>query len=727
MELLSPAGSLQAVYAAVNNGADAVYLGPKLFNARRLAHNFSDAELKEAIGFCHLHKVKVYLTMNTLVRNEEMKLWFSSLAKYYEMGIDAVIIQEISFAPLLRKFFPGLEIHASTQASFMNAQGMKSFPEMDLFVLARELSEEEIRYIRKKIKQKLEMFVHGHQCISYSGQCLISSLIGSRSGNRGVCASSCRKYYNNSGYLISPRDLMLANKVDTLMSIGIDSVKLEGRMKSPEYVGVATKTYRKQIDDASQHRFKPLTDHQVHDLKMGFNREFTEGFFSVESIIDPEMPMNRGIALGTITDSFLCLQHDLKLGDGVSFWKGSGSLEGGKVLHIIKHGKQVSKAYKGDPIKLHFKQWGEGIKVFLTSQEEEYTFKGKKKLVSLAVSGKPGNVLTLHCKEFSCSAASSITLQVSEKHPLTQQELEEELAKCNYLSVRISAFDVKKCFLPKSKLTELRRVLEQTILEASCPRRHPEEVKLPAFAKTSGQQRRLIVKVYTLEQVKEADDCKVDVIVFDIFHSQMKEAQRLCKNARFFVDTPVILSDTDIEKIEHVLKELQPDGMMIGNLGLLDVNFKGEKLGNYSLNVFNDITMGMLLNKGILPMYSLELSILNLQKFSHRNGIVYAHGRIPVMHFKDILPEKKLTDDKNYTFPLRMVHGNTEMLYSRPIAAFEKVLDIETLGINQFFLDLERDTTTIIHAYQNIFARTPQDITMLKRHTTVKPFLKGVA
>ncbi|MDO8655758.1 MAG: peptidase U32 family protein, partial [Nanoarchaeota archaeon] len=184
LELNSPAGDWECLKAAVYSGANAVYLGIQFFNARRLASNFSLEELKDAVFFAHLHSVKVYLTLNTLVRNEELPMWFETLEKAYLAGIDAVILQELFLAPLIKKSFPGLRVHASTQTSLMNYHGVNQFPEVDLVVLARELNLAEIKIIREHTDKELEVFVHGHLCISYSGQCLISSLIGKRSGNR---------------------------------------------------------------------------------------------------------------------------------------------------------------------------------------------------------------------------------------------------------------------------------------------------------------------------------------------------------------------------------------------------------------------------------------------------------------------------------------------------------------------------------------------------------------
>src|SRR3989344_1651341 len=434
LELNSPAGDWSCLKAAVCNGADSVYLGIKFFNARRLAKNFSLEELKDAVFFAHLHGVKVYLTLNTLVRNEEFSFWFKTLEDAYLAGIDAVIIQELFFAELIKKSFPGLKVHASTQASLMNYHGINQFPELDLVVLARELNQKEIKIIRENSKTKLEVFVHGHLCISYSGQCLISSLIGKRSGNRGICASSCRKNYNLEGYLISPKDLMLANSIDKIYHLGINAVKIEGRMKSQEYVGITTKTYRQQIDAAVKNNFKTIYQQQIDNLKMGFNRDFTSGFFeNNKSIVGKEMPMNRGIYLGDVYKGLVELQHDLHVLDGIGFWHPhfEGKLKGGVAYKIFHEGVEVQHAKKGDKVKIPSPFFFNGAQVYLTSRNEgQDLLKDELLQLPLKIAAKVNQPLTFEYEDI--IVHSPITLQAAEKHALTEEQLKSELQKSSY-------------------------------------------------------------------------------------------------------------------------------------------------------------------------------------------------------------------------------------------------------------------------------------------------------
>ncbi len=737
LALHAPAGDIDSVKAAVYNGADAVYLGVTFFNARRLAKNFTFEQLKEIIFFCHVHKVKVYLTMNTLVRNDELPLWFKTLEQAYLLGINAVIIQEVFFTPFIKKYFPELRVHASTQASFMNYHGINQFKHFDSVILARELTHEQIKNIRAHTSIELEVFVHGHVCISYSGQCLISSLIGKRSGNRGICASSCRKNYNNQGYLISAKDLFLANSVDKIYNLGINAVKIEGRMKSADYVGVATRTYRKQIDALYTRTFKPLSQEALNKLKLGFNRDFTTGFFGGNvSIVGKEMPMNRGIYLGTVYHGELRLEHELEAGDGISFWhyQNKGKLTGCIVKKIFPEGretKEISYAKKGMMVSLPTAEFINGAQVFLTAKKMLQNSEVSDSLISFPViiQGNAGKPLIF--KSDDLEVFSEIPLVNAKNRQLEKEDILKELEKSNRLGIswKIRDFIIQdNLFLPKSVLRKIREALEEKVREKFVQKRVSYFNKVPEIKTIAPEHEpRLLVKVYSLKQLEEANNTGAYAVYYDIFNNDVKQAKELCTKSKFFLDTPVILSDEDIAKIQNIINDINPEGIVIGNWGLLSVHFKGEKHGKYSLNVFNDISVAALQEKGILPMVSVELNAKQVMKFSNKQCMYYAHGRIPVMHFKGIFEQRALTDEKGYRFPLRIVNNNTEMLYSRPLAAFEKISELITSGIRYFFLDLERDTTTIITAYKHIIDGKKQDISMLKKGTTIGNYNKGVA
>ncbi|MBI5390363.1 U32 family peptidase [Candidatus Woesearchaeota archaeon] len=726
LELNAPAGDMDCLKAAIANGADSVYLGMRLFNARRLTKNFTRDELTEAVIFAHLHGVKIYLTMNTLVRNDELQRWFTSLEEAYLAGIDAVIIQEVFLAPYIRASFPGLRIHASTQASIMNARAANLFA-IDLVVLARELTQGEIKRIRHSTTKELEVFVHGHLCISYSGQCLISSLIGKRSGNRGICASSCRKRYNDQGYLISPKDLMLGNQIDKIYDLGINAVKIEGRMKTKEYVGITTQTYRKQIDTV--HHLRPLSRQDIDLLRMGFNRDFTNGFLGGEqSIVGKEMPMNRGIALGTVNNGEMRLEHDLSRGDGISFWnKGARKLEGFTLHRMMVGGLEVEKARTGETISIPSRHFQEGAQVFLTSKAL-HSAEPKPKILNINVLGKKDQPLVISWDHG--RVASEVPLQEAKTDALDQQQVELKLSHSARWGVQwqISAWSVDSgLFLPHSMIVKMRKALEEQLKNTVIPSRKAD-VRLPKIEEGKPScNPQLLVKVYTIDQLKEADQAGVSAIYYDIFSNDVGTAKVLCQRAKFFLDTPVVMTDADIDAAEEIIQRIKPDGIVIGNWGMLAVPFAGEKHGKYSLNMMNDISMQELQKFGVIPTISVEINAQQAMACKNKNYIYYAHGQIPVMHFKGSYEERSLTDEKGYTFPLRQVNGNTEMLYSRPIATFESILPLIDAGVKYFLLDLNRNTTTIIKAYQKIINHVPQDISMLKKGTTLGNYNKGVA
>lgn len=256
MELLAPAGNKESLFAAVNNGANAVYLGGVLFNARRYAGNFDDQTLSESVDHCHIHGVKTYITLNTLILDREMRDALSYAAKLYALGIDAVLVQDIGLLELIRRELPELTVHASTQMAIHDIDGVRAAERLGIkrVVLARELSLENIRYISENSDMELEVFVHGALCMSTSGNCLFSSMIGERSGNRGTCAQPCRKRISITGlpreddYHLSLSDLCMLDHIEELKRSGVCSLKIEGRMKSPAYVGAAVRAYRAALD-----------------------------------------------------------------------------------------------------------------------------------------------------------------------------------------------------------------------------------------------------------------------------------------------------------------------------------------------------------------------------------------------------------------------------------------------------------------------------------------------
>lgn len=362
-ELLSPAGNWDCLVAAIANGADVVYLGTREFNARTHAQNFSLEELGKAINYSHSHGVRVYLTMNILVKNHEIGHFLNILSQAYTLGIDGVIIQHISFLDILKKNFPGLNVFISTQAAIGNSSSASLLKSADRIILPRELPLNEVkRIIDSGIR--VEVFVHGALCFSYSGMCLFSSFVDNRSGNRGSCAQLCRQRYNSS-YPLSTKELCLVQKIPELIQTGVSGFKIEGRMRSPLYVAVATRLYRKAIDSFLAGKFQ-LPQKEMDEIEVVFNREFTEGFLSgKKDFISPEKPMNRGSFLGIIEGDHIVLRRPLAAGDGVGIWW-KDNVSGAVIRELFSNGKRVNSAATCEKVKLGIEA-GNGAKVYLTS------------------------------------------------------------------------------------------------------------------------------------------------------------------------------------------------------------------------------------------------------------------------------------------------------------------------------------------------------------------------
>ncbi len=349
-----PAGSKESLVAAVINGADAVYLGLTFFNARAKANNFKPEELKSIVKYAHKHNVKVYVTFNTLIKNSEIDNFLRYVGYAYHAGADSIILQDLGLAGLIKSNYPNLKIHVSTQANITNSLSIEPFKKfVDRIILARELSLDQIAFISSKYET--EVFVQGALCISFSGQCLFSSFIGRRSGNRGFCAQPCRKMYNNK-YLLSSKDLSLIDALPGLIRAKVRSFKVEGRMRSPGYVEIVTKVYRKYIDlyykDPKSYKVEAK---DIEMLKIAFNREFTKGFGFEKSIVDSRAPHHRGLFLGKYSEGII-LKSGLKVGDGVGVWLKHSKLNkkdyGFKINKILKKGKEVYSAEASDFVVL---------------------------------------------------------------------------------------------------------------------------------------------------------------------------------------------------------------------------------------------------------------------------------------------------------------------------------------------------------------------------------------
>jgi len=318
MKIVAPAGNMERLYSAISATADEIYLGLKGFGARRNAENFTVEELKKAIDYAHLRGSRIFLTLNTIMTNREIELLYPTLKELYNYGLDAIIVQDLGYTEYLHKNFPSIEIHGSTQMTVANHYEINYLKELGFkrIVLPRELSFEEIKEIRENTDMELEIFVSGSLCISFSGNCYMSSFIGGRSGNRGMCAQPCRKEYKTScgekSYFLSPKDQLYGfDEIKKLQEIGVESIKVEGRMKDVSYVYETVSYFRSLINGIDK-------EENTHKL---FNRGYSKGYFynNDKAIMNRDYSYNMGEKIGEVLGKNIRLDEDIVSGDGVTF------------------------------------------------------------------------------------------------------------------------------------------------------------------------------------------------------------------------------------------------------------------------------------------------------------------------------------------------------------------------------------------------------------------------
>ena len=573
VELLSPAGTMESFYAALLGGCDAVYLAGYLFGARSYAGNFSMEELKEAIYIAHLYGVKVYITVNTMVYENETEMFINYIDELVTYHPDALIIEDIGMFDLIHQRYPKLELHASTQMHLHNKEGVEFAKKIGFkrAVIARETPIEEIKKIREQIDLPIEVFCHGALCISYSGQCLMSSLIGGRSGNRGTCTQCCRLSYTlcddkknelENGYLLSTKDLNTLEHIGELIEAGIDSLKIEGRMKRPEYVYYVTSLYRKAIDSYYKNKKVVITKEEIQNLKKLFNRKFTKGFlFSEDSkkFINSYRPNHMGIEIGTIISSYKN-KIKIKLKDSVSIHDGLrilGKEDIGVLLNeFYINGKRVKKAYKNDVIELEVNTKVsinskvvkttdylqiETIKKYLKDRKRKIKITGileceYQKPLKLTVSDGIHQVVIL----------SDQVLEVPLKKPVTKEQMKEKLMRLNDTIYEFEKLEVigSEGFIPISILNDLRRKM---VLKLNEVRTKRENFNIQTYHRDIPKR-----KVETLKTLytTHIDNKKIDVLYLDeeIYKQKKENNHVVLKLSNIMKDYPKCEKDVLISE-----------------------------------------------------------------------------------------------------------------------------------------------------------------------------------
>lgn len=643
VELLSPAGEINSFKSAIENGANAIYMGTTIHNARVMANNFSVEEYIDCIHYAHIRGVKVYLTLNTLVYDDEIEEAMKLLIKLYSHGLDAVIIQDIGLLDCIKKVLPDIDVHASTQMSVHNLEQVKYMEKLGFsrVVLARELTLKEIEYICKNSNIEIEVFVHGALCVSVSGQCLMSSMIGSRSGNRGKCAGPCRVKYNiyengkkiyGDRYLLSKKDIFGLDYIHKLIDIGITSLKIEGRSKSPEYVGLVTDKYRKCIDDVVD----DIDRKQLHQMfiRTGESSGYFEKVVAKESISE-NTPKNTGLKLGTILATRkhyikVMLEENIDLHDGIEI-NSEGNIAS-TIVTCIKNERFVTinkEVEKGNIVWLGDipKTVKIGDTVYKTSSSklnEEYRNKLTKINRKVLVSGtvnilKDSNInmdVNLNGNIFNVSI--EYVPQISINKPIESKDVFNQFSKTvdspfEFINLNYNIDD--SLFVPVSKLNELRRKIIEKLEDSFVINRDVAESykKLDEYISNSNRlvnenklnrehKNSLFIYKYNLENENKyfSDDSEIIYInIFDIRRYELKGIDILSKymdKKDVYVYIPnVVLANLDkyiIENLDRVVK-LGAKGILLGNIGYLDLvvdlksKYNLKLVADYSLNIAN--------------------------------------------------------------------------------------------------------------------------------------------
>ena len=672
LELLAPAGSFEAFKAAVENGADAVYLGGKSFSARASAANFDSEELQKAVRYAHERQVKVYVTVNILVADQEFQELMDYLYSLHEIGVDAVILQDIGVAELIHTILPEMETHASTQMTVNTSWGARHLESLGFrrVVLARETSAAEMKTIAENTSLDLEVFVHGALCIGYSGQCLMSSFIGGRSGNRGTCAQPCRMTYqlvneqkenllvpkNLGEHLLSPRDLNLAEELAELKQIGVCSLKVEGRMKRPEYVATVIRLYRQALkrmeDQFEAGTVSPLlTPGEHQDLLQVFNRDFTSGYFRENlgaELMSYSRPNNRGTRLGRVVRLepgrlSLKLEAALHSGDGIEFWTGRGR-EGVTVGSIWKDQTKVEEGLPGETVQIEFLGIAQpGDRVFKTNdallmEKARESFQEgreqRKVPLNMRLTGQIGDRLCLEAMESGrrVSVYSASVAQKALKRPLTWDYAFQQLRRLGTTPFWLDKLELEieeGIMLPVSDLNEMRRLAVEELLQEAPRQRVSRQMyrqRIEKWQQRQAEERmslmgsavpQISVAVSNKETLQAALRAGAKRVLIGGEHwrtrrsfslEEIRSSFEICR--RQGVDCvwrlPRILNQAQSMKLLTDLKkaadwERKPK-LMISNLGELGILQTGEVDWafevDYSLYAFNEASLAYFLRMG---------------------------------------------------------------------------------------------------------------------------------
>lgn len=692
MKIVAPAGNMERFYAAVKAGAQEIYMGLKGFGARRNAENFTLEEYKEALDYAHKRGVRIFLTLNTIMMEKEMDFLYENLKALYEHGLDAVIVQDLGYFRYMKENFPDMEYHGSTQmtvgnhieAEYLRKIGFKRV------VLPREMTFEEIKKIRENTSIELEIFVSGALCICYSGNCYMSSFIGSRSGNRGMCAQPCRKEYTdskgNKGYLLSPKDQLLGyDEIQKLKEIGIESIKVEGRMKDPNYVFETVGYYSQMINGEK-------AEERVSEI---FNRGYSKGYFhgADSSLINKNYSYNLGKEIGLIFGRELKLKDRVVLGDGIIYLSKDYEKLGGGYLNKIevKGSKEARKsAESGETIFL--KDVPRGSKYIFRSFAKEVNDDVENKLKKydqkLDITGEFfGNlgekpVLILEAvsnqgKKIRVEKLGENEIEAAAKRAATPEDIVEKLKESGDSTFNIVNVDChisEGIFLPVSVIKSLRREAAAEL----------EELLVESYRKKAGRK----------YEIPYEEDEEREVILSVIVSNDAQE-----KAVKSYGIEKIYRRGYDIAR-EGMLKEQDLNNKLASNLYQLIENKNNDTTINWNLNVSNRYTIEELskLGKAETVILSPEISfekIKEIGKTSLRKAIL-GYSRLKGMYVEIPLFDRSRETIENsegdrFTVVQNNI-GNSEIFFERPLNILNDMSRMKKLHIDEIVAEFTIET-----------------------------------
>ena len=649
-ELLIPVGSMDSLIVALKSGADAVYLGGKRFGARAYASNFDEEEMVRAIKLCHLYGVKIYVTVNTLIYESEMKDALSYLRFLHENGVDAVIIQDIGLISAARKYLPNLEIHASTQVHNTNQDGIKLLEDLGVsrVVFARELSVNQINNINTKMEK--EAFIHGALCICYSGECLFSSMIMGRSGNRGECAQMCRLPFKllrndtvletNGDYLLSTKELNSSYDFKSILDSDILSLKVEGRMKSPEYVGCVTSLYRDLLD--KYYRGEELIPNKeiYNDLKVIFNREYTKGFINNASDLDVmnfKSSNHLGVHLGKVVDVdkkyiYVKLDQDLNQGDGIRF----NRINEGMIANFImdRRTNLINKGEKNQVVLFDNKfrvKVGDTVNktqdVLVIDKYRNIDY--KKILIDVDFKVLEDSKLYIKVSDgVNVVEKTYSEAQIAKSAPMTKERIEEQLSKLGGTPFKINNINIDlpdNLFIVIKDLNELRRLAIDELIELRSNAKK-EVIINELVDSTNTLNNSDTYKISVLARTEEQAHIAIELGVDRLYFDDSKLYNKFRSHDNVYFRTYRVNDNT--QNMSNVLST---------ELGAL---YRLGGIADYYLNIGNHYTIDYLSKYSKLLTLSVEMSdseLVNLMKHYNNNvnveKIVYSNVELMITKY----------------------------------------------------------------------------------------------